>query len=168
LSSDRGRHVAGSTLFPVLAWTETAMNSIPALRYAVILSLASVLPAVCAAQTVSAAAAQRLQALDANHDGVLSRYEYDSEAALMAMDLDGNGRISAEELQRYIGPGEQGGATASERIVGSDLDGDGQLSDEELRRSLGFRFNWLDKNKDGNIDLAELSAGMNTPMVGTR
>jgi Ca2+-binding EF-hand superfamily protein len=144
------------------------MNLVRAFPSTLIFSLACLLPAMAAAQGVPAAAAQRLQALDANHDGVLSRYEYDSEAALMAMDVDGNGRISAEELQRYIGPGEQGGATASERIVGSDLDGDGQLSDEELRRSLGFRFNWLDKNKDGNIDPAELGAGMNTPMVGTR
>jgi len=144
------------------------MNVVAALRPALVLCLASMLPAVCSAQVSTVTAAQRLQALDANHDGVLSRYEYDSDAALAAMDTDRNGRISAEELQAYIGPGEQGGATAKERIVGSDVDNDGELSDEELRRSLDFRFKWLDKNKDGNVDLAELGAGMNTPMVGRR
>ena len=144
------------------------MNVVRAIRIAVMLAFASLLPVVCWAQPAPVTAAQRLQALDADHDGVLSRYEYDSDAALAAMDVDRDGAISADELQAYIGPGEQGGATASERIIGSDLDGDGELSDEELRRALDFRFKWLDKNKDGNVDLAELSTGIGVPMIGRK
>jgi len=133
---------------------------------ALVLPLAAMAPGICWAQDSPVSAAARLQALDADHDGVLSRYEYDSDAALALMDSDGNGEISAEELQAFLGPTDQGGASAAERIVGSDVDNNGELSDEELRRSLDFRFKWLDKNKDGNVDLAELSGGLGVPMVG--
>jgi len=150
----------------------------PALEYAMTLtaprflasalSLAVFAAGACWAQGLPASATTRLQALDADHDGVLSRYEYDSEAALAMMDSDGNGEISAEELQAFLGPQDQGGASAAERIVGSDVDNNGELSDEELRRSLDFRFKWLDKNKDGNVDLAELSTGIGVPMIGRK
>lgn len=133
-----------------------------------VLSLAAFLAGACWAQGLPVSAASRLQALDADHDRVLSKYEYDSDAALAIMDSDGNGEISAQELQIFLGPTDQGGASAAERIVGSDVDNNGELSDEELRRSLDFRFKWLDKNKDGNVDLAELTTGMGVPMIGRK
>lgn len=124
--------------------------------------------APCLAQAVPPSAIERMRLLDADEDGVLSRYEYDSAAALALMDTDHNGQVSAQELQAFLGSKDQGGANAAERIIGSDIDNDGELSDAELRRSLDFRFAWLDKNKDGNVDLAELSNGMGTPMVGRK
>ena len=123
---------------------------------------------VCAAQELSATANERFRALDANSDGVLSKYEYDSDAFLTALDGDGNGRLSAAELQQILGPVEDGAVDAAGRIVSSDLDKDGELSDDELRRSLEFRYQWLDRNSDGNVDPAELAAGAGVPMIGGR
>ena len=42
--------------------------------------------------------------LDANSDGVLSKYEYDSEIAFETMDSDRNASLSAAELQAVLGP----------------------------------------------------------------
>lgn len=142
--------------------------NVPAFRFlAPILVFGFPTASICCAQGLPATATERFQALDANEDGVLSKYEYDSDAAFAAMDDDHNGGISAEELQTILGPQEQEGAvSAADRIIRSDLDNDGELSDDELRRSLDFRFQWLDKNKDGNVDLAELKAGLGVPMMG--
>lgn len=120
---------------------------------------------VCQAQDATVAT-ERFLALDLNKDDVISRYEYDSDAAFAMMDHDRNGRISAEELQAILGPQDHAGVSASDRIIGSDIDNDGALSDSELRRSLSFRFQWLDRNDDGNVDLAELRAGLGVPMIG--
>lgn len=119
----------------------------------------------CSAQGLPGTASARFQALDVNQDGVLSKYEYDSDAAFDAMDDDQNNQLSAPELQAVLGPVEEGAPSAVERIRRADLDGDGELSDAELRRGLEFRFQWLDGDKDGNVDLAELKSGMGIPMV---
>ena len=59
----------------------------------------------------------------------------------------------------------QGAPDAAYRISIADVDGDGKLSDAELRRGLKVRFDWLDANKDGNVDLDELKAGFGVPML---
>ena len=120
---------------------------------------------ICNAQALPGTASQRLAALDADGDGLLSRYEYDSDAALAAMDSDHNDRITPAELQAFLGREEDGAESASYRVSVVDQDGDGELSDAELRRGLGIRFTWLDSNKDGNVDLAELEAGFGVRMV---
>lgn len=117
------------------------------------------------AQTVTDTAAERLAALDADGDGLLSRYEYDSDAALAAMDNDRDNRITAAELQEFLGRVEDGAESASYRLSVVDQDGDGELTDAELRRGLDIRFTWLDSNKDGNVDRAELEAGFRVPML---
>ena len=128
-------------------------------------ALAVVPVGICHAQARSGTAAERLAALDADGDGLLSRYEYDSDAALAAMDSDRNDRISASELQAFLGREEDGAESASYRVSVVDSDGDGELSEPELRRGLDIRFTWLDRNKDGNVDLPELEAGFGTPML---
>lgn len=121
---------------------------------------------IARAQASPANATGRFQTLDANKDGVLSKYEYDSDAVSAALDTDQNGRLSAGELQSILGSVEDGATSAADRIVASDLDNDGELSDDELRRSLQFRFQWLDKDGDGNVDLAELDRRLGVPMIG--
>ena len=110
-------------------------------------------------------AASRFEVLDANHDGVLSQYEYDSDAVLEALDTNRDDLISAEEFQVFLGDKAQGAPDAAYRISIADTDGDGKLSDAELRRGLKIRFDWLDANKDGNVDLDELKAGFGVPML---
>jgi Ca2+-binding EF-hand superfamily protein len=126
---------------------------------AAILVLLSVAAGTCAAQAKSETAAERFKALDANRDGFVSKYEYDSDAAFAVMDGNHNNRISASELQGLLGPQEDGRPSAANRIGVADTNGDEELSDEELRRALEIRFNWLDTNRDGNLDLPEMTSG---------
>ena len=129
------------------------------------LFLALILPWTCGAQTLPSTAEERFKALDVNHDGVVSKYEYDSDVAFAVMDSDHNYHISASELQGVLGPQQDGTPAAAHRIAVADRNGDKELSDEELRRALEFRFNWMDSNKDGNVDLPEMKAGFGVPML---
>jgi hypothetical protein len=140
--------------------------AISVLRVPALLFALAVVPAgACNAQALPGTASERLTALDADGDGLLSRYEYDSDAALAAMDRDHDDRINPAELQAFLGREEDGAESASYRLSVVDQDGDGQLSDAELRRGLGIRFTSLDSNQDGNVDLVELEAGFGVPIV---
>ncbi|MFL6593186.1 MAG: EF-hand domain-containing protein [Luteimonas sp.] len=123
------------------------------------LALLAMSAGTAAAQTRTETAAERFKALDVNRDGVVSKYEYDSDAAFAVMDANHNNRISATELQGLLGPQQDGHPSAAERIGVADVNGDKELSDEELRRALEVRFNWLDTNRDGNLDLPEMTSG---------
>ena len=133
--------------------------------YALLTVLATGVPGLCVAQGFPKSAEGRFAALDVNGDGVLSKYEYDSDAAFAVIDDDHNSRISEAELQALLGPMDEGALSAAGRIGVADGDSDGELSDKELRRGLEFRFKWLDKNKDGNVDLAEMQSGFGVPML---
>jgi len=126
---------------------------------ALLLALGFALPAFSAEQTLPDAAEARFTFLDANSDGVLSKYEYDSDAAFETMDSDHNASLSAAELQAVLGPTQKGVPTAAARIVAADLDGNGELDDAEMRRATEMRFSWLDRNSDGNLDLGEMRSG---------
>ena len=99
----------------------------------------------------------RFDFLDVNRDGVLSKYEYDSDVAFETMDVDDDARLSAAELQEILGAIGQGLPSAP-TIVVADLDGDSALDDAELRRALEMKFSWLNCNSDGNLDLEEMKA----------
>lgn len=100
----------------------------------------------------------RFQALDANHDGLLTRYEYDTDVALATADTDRDGRLSLAELEAVWGPAETGEPTAADRILVADLDNDAHLDDAELQRAVELRFTWLDRNRDGNLELSEVAS----------
>ena len=112
-----------------------------------------------AASTNPDPAQVRFDLLDANRDGVLSKYEYDSDVVFETADLDRNQLLTTDELQAALGPQAEGTPTAPERILAFDLDRDGQLDDAELRRALEMRFSWLDRNHDGGLDFEEMRAG---------
>ena len=101
------------------------------IRLAVLLALGVALPAVAvtdpakrkpaqaeaanvdAAQTDAAkatpeAAGNRFTFLDVNGDGVLSRYEYDSDVAFEMLDADHNASLSVAELQALLGSVQEG------------------------------------------------------------
>lgn len=124
-----------------------------------LLCLSFAVPALSADSDLPATANARFDFLDVNRDGMLSKYEYDSDVALETMDVDDDARLSAAELQDILGAIEQGVPSAADRIVVADLDGDGALDDAELRRALETKFSWLDRNSDGNLDLDEMKAG---------
>jgi len=112
-----------------------------------------------ATRTPSDPAWSRFDFLDANRDGVLSKYEYDSDVVFETADRNGDQLLSAAELQAALGPQSADAPTAPERMIAFDLDRDGQLDDAELRRALEMRFSWLDRNADGGLDFAEMKAG---------
>ena len=118
-----------------------------------------------ATQAFPDTAAGRFDALDANRDGVLSKYEYDSETLFAILDNNHDERISADELQVLLGPANDRTTTASARIAVADTNGDGAWEYQEITRGSEMRFQWMDTNSDGNVDLAELQSSFGVPMV---
>lgn len=127
--------------------------------------LAAVSLATAAAQTLPDTAEGRFKTLDTNHDGLVDKAEYESDAAFAAMDADHNNRISAAEVEKAIGPQQEGMPSAAQRISGSDNNGDQELSHEEVLRSFETRFQWLDTNHDDTVDLPEFKAGFGVPFI---
>lgn len=105
------------------------------------------------------------KALDTNHDGLVSKSEYESNKAFAAMDTDHNNRISIAELDEAVGSQHEGMPSASQRMSGSDTNGNEELSHEEFRRTLETRFHWLDANQDGKLDLSEMKAGFGVAFI---
>jgi len=132
---------------------------------AALLVLSVAVPGTCGAQALPATAPERFTALDVNHDGFISQYEYDSDVALAALDTNHDNQITAAELQSVLGQWEGQPQSAERRINLADLNRDGGLADDELRRAMDFRFKSMDTNKDGNIDPGELQAGFGVPMM---
>ena len=108
------------------------------------------------AQEFPGTVGRHFETLDVNRDGVLSQYEYDSEAAFALMDDDRSDSISPAELQEFLGPHQAGTPSAADIVRAGDINGDGALDFEELQRRSELRFHWMDANKDGNVDLSEL------------
>lgn len=125
----------------------------------VLLAAALSLPVIAADKAAAGTPASRFKALDANGDGVVSRYEYDGDAAFAAIDADRDQRISAEELATFLGDSDPSGPSAAERIVVADLDADGVLDQNEVYGAVEMRFESLDRNGDGNLEQAEFAAG---------
>jgi hypothetical protein len=110
-------------------------------------------------------ASERFNRLDVNHDGGLSKYEMDAEVVLHALDTDGDGMISPSELAPLFGP-DTSEATALDRVRVADRTADDRLDADELDRATQKRFDWMDANKDGVLDQAELRDRFGVRMVG--
>ncbi len=108
-----------------------------------------------------------LRALDSDDDGKLSKSEIEgATAALKKLDKNNDGELTREELQPPGGTGgfagRLGGGTAPaamvERLRGMDKNNDGKFSKDELPPLLQERFDALDVNKDGAVEISELRA----------
>jgi Ca2+-binding EF-hand superfamily protein len=131
----------------------------------VAIALAVLVAGPCAAQgKMPATATDRFATLDSNHDGVVSKDEYNADALFSLLDADHNYRVTAAELDAVLGPQSDGMPSAADRIRNLDHNGDGELNDEELRTAAEARFQWLDKNDDGKLDLSELKSGFGIPL----
>ncbi len=100
--------------------------------------------------------------LDKNHDGVVSKKEFDAYHAARFKELDANhdGKLTPEEMG-----GEDGMApcdmSLDERFEDADIDHDGTLSKDEAEigmPALFEHFDEFDTNKDGKISKDELYA----------
>ena len=111
-------------------------------------------------------APSEFRAMDANHDGKISREEHAAAAKGMfaAMDASKDGRVTAAEMEatreRVTGQkARPGDMTAAEKIKVIDKDGDGVLTADEHAAGSRSMFDAMDTDKDGALTEAELAAG---------
>jgi Ca2+-binding EF-hand superfamily protein len=105
-------------------------------------------------------------AMDANHDGKVSRDEHAAAARKMfvTMDADKNGKVTAAEMdaahERVTGQkARKGDMAAADKIKVIDKDGDGVLTAEEHAAGSRSMFDAMDTDKDAALSEAEMSAG---------
>ena len=102
-----------------------------------------------------------LEQADANHDGKVTKQEYnDARAALFArMDRNGDGFI--DDADSRAGGNERGQRAAKALRGRIDSNGDGKISKEEFVNAPTMLFDKFDANKDGVLDATELEAARN-------
>ena len=114
------------------------------------------------------------QALDADRDGVVSAAELaDAPAALKALDKNGDGKLTEDEVRPRFGEGRGGrggrgrgdepGETATpdademvRTLLAFDKNGDGTLTKEELPERMQGIFDRADSNHDGLLTAEEI------------
>src|SRR4030095_2004020 len=107
--------------------------------------------------------ASEFRAMDANHDGKISREEHAAAAKGMfgTMDADKDGRVTPAEMdaaqEKVTGrKASKGDMSAAEKIKVIDKDGDGVLTAEEHAAGSRSMFDLMDTDKDGALTEAEL------------
>jgi Ca2+-binding EF-hand superfamily protein len=99
-----------------------------------------------------------LEQADANHDGKVTKQEYnDARAALFArMDRNGDGFIDDTDARE--GANERGQRAAAAMRGRIDSNGDGKVSKEEFVNAPTTVFDKFDADKNGELDAKELEA----------
>lgn len=105
-------------------------------------------------------------AIDADGNGELSEEEIkNASKALMALDKNGDKKLSGDEIRPQFGPGGPGGFQRGgfgnpgqfvDRLMENDANDDGKLSKDEVPERMQQGFDRLDSNSDGFIDRSEL------------
>ena len=105
---------------------------------------------------------ERLLARDMDGDDRLTAEELPGQMRrnFNRIDQDGNGFLDPSEIQSVAqrGAGRNRPAGGPNALMRRDADGDGMLSIEEIPTQMARRFEQLDTNGDGLLDQAELSA----------
>lgn len=107
------------------------------------------------AGTDSRGALAGFEVLDLDSDGAISRVEQQrgARSRFASMDVDSNGRLSREELAtaRKLGVDDYGhGGYTSPRVPDTTQEG-------KPKRMGNRRFELLDRNDDGSVDIAEFT-----------
>jgi Ca2+-binding EF-hand superfamily protein len=95
-----------------------------------------------------------LNALDTDHDGIISAAEMASAArSLLALDANGDGQLAPDEMRvRQQTPQER----VDDLLAEWDTNKDGKLSKPECPELMQVEFKSIDKNGDGFLDRQEL------------
>lgn len=107
------------------------------------------------------------EALDVDGDGMITARELRQAVRnLKELDADGDGNISLEEASPARGPGGFGGRgfgdpqAMLDRVMENDADGDGQLSQDEIPEFLARMLTGADTNADGLLSRDEIQQAM--------
>jgi Ca2+-binding EF-hand superfamily protein len=107
--------------------------------------------------------------MDANHDGVVSKKEFDEfhDKWFKEMDANHDGKITREEMeavhQKMAGQmREQMREQFKKRFDEADANHDGSLSKEEAKKMpfVAEHFDEIDANHDGKVTMEEIEAAM--------
>lgn len=100
---------------------------------------------------------QRLQALDTDHDGGVSRAEFlaAADARFAAADSNHDGRLGPQELLDAPDRAARRDRLAARLVARLDSDHDGRVSREEYLAAARERFARRDRNGDGVLDRGE-------------
>jgi len=111
------------------------------------------------------AGGDKMQTMDTNKDGMISAAEHTAGARQMflKMDVDGDGRVTATEMDAVHGM-QAGGTPApsmssADKIKTIDADHDGAITAAEHEAGSRGMFTRMDVNGDGNLTAAEMQAG---------
>lgn len=99
-------------------------------------------------------------AADVNHDGIVTRSEFQSYRQKMFDRLDRNGDrvVSPADFPRLAGARPELYRRLTEALDGADLNNDGAVSRDELAQSPMRMFDRADANRDGQVTAAEAQA----------
>lgn len=97
---------------------------------------------------------------DANHDGALTRQEFDAgrEAMFARMDANNDGQLARDEMRRMHGDHRGHRGMHAMHLRDADANNDGTITRDEFLARPIEHFNRLDANHDGAISGAEMPA----------
>jgi Ca2+-binding EF-hand superfamily protein len=105
-------------------------------------------------------AQKHFDALDTNHDGVVTEDEYlaAATAKFKKLDTEGSGKVTAQELAASPQTLKRDARRAQFEVKRMGADSNGEVSLDQYLATAKTRFGKLDKNGDGYIDADELPA----------